>query len=228
MNAIASRPVPRAERAALARLAAAAVRAAAREAVDELERQERLEEADGGELGGDGHRGDPARVVIIGWSRGAIATGAIGLHDEATSSLFKAFVPYSHLDGDCGWVDPDTGADPHAALAQRWARLGGRPPASAGRAAGLARRRTGLRRQFLTWGGRSEARAWRGALAGAGWRAPTGRSLVWELTSSVLPASLFRPSGSACLNEKGTSASGTRWTRTRARRSRRSSAATSS
>lgn len=40
-----------------------------------------------------------------GWSRGAIATGAIGLYDDATSRLFRAFVPYSHLDGDCGWVD---------------------------------------------------------------------------------------------------------------------------
>ena len=67
--------------------------------------------------------GDPARVVIAGWSRGAIATGAIGLHDDATSKLFKAFVPYSHLDGDCGWVD---GGDA-AALARRWARLAGRP-----------------------------------------------------------------------------------------------------
>jgi hypothetical protein len=66
-------------------------------------------------------------VVITGWSRGAIATGAIGLYDDATSLLFKAFVPYSHLDGDCGWVDPDTGADPDAALVQRWARLKGRP-----------------------------------------------------------------------------------------------------
>ena len=42
---------------------------------------------------------------MTGWSRGAIATGALGLYDDATSALFKAFVPYSHLDGDCGWVD---------------------------------------------------------------------------------------------------------------------------
>lgn len=46
--------------------------------------------------------GDPDRVVLVGWSRGAIACGAVGLHDDATSSLFKAFIPYSHLDGDCG------------------------------------------------------------------------------------------------------------------------------
>jgi hypothetical protein len=33
--------------------------------------------------------GDPDRVVVTGWSRGAIATGAIGLHDAETSKLFK-------------------------------------------------------------------------------------------------------------------------------------------
>jgi predicted esterase len=37
--------------------------------------------------------GDPDRVVITGWSRGAIATGAIGLHDASSSKLFKAFIP---------------------------------------------------------------------------------------------------------------------------------------
>merc|ERR1719272_778559 len=66
--------------------------------------------------------GDPDNVVITGWSRGAIATGAIGLYDDATSKLFKAFVPYSHLDGDCGWVDMK-----QPALGERWTRLGGRP-----------------------------------------------------------------------------------------------------
>ena len=66
--------------------------------------------------------GDPARVVVTGWSRGAIATGALGLYDDATSALFKAFVPYSHLDADCGWVDMK-----QPALGQRWDRLAGRP-----------------------------------------------------------------------------------------------------
>lgn len=69
------------------------------------------------------YKGDPSRVVITGWSRGAIATGAIGLYNDATSALFKAFIPYSHLDGDCGWVDQDN----RSALEARWARLGGRP-----------------------------------------------------------------------------------------------------
>ena len=68
------------------------------------------------------YNGDPARVVVTGWSRGAIATGALGLYDDATSALFKAFVPYSHLDGDCGWVDQK-----QPALGQRWDRLAGRP-----------------------------------------------------------------------------------------------------
>ena len=68
------------------------------------------------------YNGDPENIVITGWSRGAIATGAIGLYDDATSRLFKAFVPYSHLDGDCGWVDST-----QPALDARWDRLGGRP-----------------------------------------------------------------------------------------------------
>ena len=67
--------------------------------------------------------GDPDRVVLTGWSRGAIATFALGLHDDATSGLFTAFVPYSHLDGDCGWVDDGNAT----ALHERWARLDGRP-----------------------------------------------------------------------------------------------------
>ena len=76
----------------------------------------------------DLYGGDPERVVITGWSRGAIAVGAIGLHNDATSSLFKAFVPYSHLDGDCGWVDSgEDAANSEAALQARWTRLGGRP-----------------------------------------------------------------------------------------------------
>ena len=68
-------------------------------------------------------------MVITGWSRGAIATGAIGLHDDATSRLFKAFVPYSHLDGDCGWVDAGgpASSEPQEALEARWTRLDGRP-----------------------------------------------------------------------------------------------------
>ena len=43
-------------------------------------------------------------------------------YNDATSKLFKAFVPYSHLDGDCGWVD-----DVLPAAEARWARLAGRP-----------------------------------------------------------------------------------------------------
>ena len=67
--------------------------------------------------------GDATRVAITGWSRGAIATGAVGLHDAASSKLFAAFLPYSHLDGDCGWVDGSNAS----ALGARWQRLAGRP-----------------------------------------------------------------------------------------------------
>lgn len=66
--------------------------------------------------------GDPDRVVLTGWSRGAIAAGAIGLFDDEISRLWRAFLPYSHLDGDCGWVD----AADFSALARRYERLKGR------------------------------------------------------------------------------------------------------
>ena len=69
--------------------------------------------------------GDPARVVLAGFSRGAIAANFLGLHDQETAQLWRAFICYSHYDG----VRPDwpyPGADRPAAFA-RLQRLGGRP-----------------------------------------------------------------------------------------------------
>jgi len=69
--------------------------------------------------------GDPQRVILCGFSRGAIATNAIGLHDEEIAALWRAFICYSHYDGAPGrW--PFTGADAESAR-QRLTRLGGRP-----------------------------------------------------------------------------------------------------
>jgi hypothetical protein len=68
--------------------------------------------------------GDPARVIYAGFSRGAIAGNAIGLHDDAIAGLWRAFVLYSHYEGVREWPYPhSTGA---AALA-RLRRLGSRP-----------------------------------------------------------------------------------------------------
>jgi len=69
--------------------------------------------------------GDPARVVLAGFSRGAIAANYLGLYDDATAPLWRAFLCYSHYDGvRTAWPYP--GADRASALA-RLARLAGRP-----------------------------------------------------------------------------------------------------
>ena len=68
--------------------------------------------------------GDPSRVILIGFSRGAIACNYIGLYDDGIAKLWRAFVPYSHYDGVRNWGYP--GADRASAL-KRLKRLKGRP-----------------------------------------------------------------------------------------------------
>ena len=69
--------------------------------------------------------GDPERVVLCGFSRGAIACNFIGLHNDEIATLWRAFVPYSHYDGvKTGWPYP--GKDRASALV-RLKRLRGRP-----------------------------------------------------------------------------------------------------
>jgi len=69
--------------------------------------------------------GDPSRVVLAGFSRGSIACNYLGLYDDETARLWKAFVCYSQYDGErTGWPYP--GADRVSALA-RLRRLNGRP-----------------------------------------------------------------------------------------------------
>jgi hypothetical protein len=69
--------------------------------------------------------GDPERVVLAGFSRGSIGCHYIGLHDEAMSRLWRAFVCHSHFDGVVEkW--PYQGADRGSAL-ERLRRLGDRP-----------------------------------------------------------------------------------------------------
>jgi hypothetical protein len=68
--------------------------------------------------------GDSARVVLAGFSRGAIACNFLGLHDDETARLWRGFVCYSHYDGVRAWRYP--GAERPAAL-ERLRRLAGRP-----------------------------------------------------------------------------------------------------
>ena len=68
--------------------------------------------------------GDETRVVLAGFSRGAIAANFLGLHDDETARLWRAFVCYSQYDGVRPWPYP--GSDRASALT-RLRRLGGRP-----------------------------------------------------------------------------------------------------
>jgi hypothetical protein len=68
--------------------------------------------------------GDSNRVVFCGFSRGAIAGNALGLHDDETSRLWTAFFLYSHYDGVRTWPFP--GSDRVSARA-RLQRLNNRP-----------------------------------------------------------------------------------------------------
>ena len=48
--------------------------------------------------------GDPAKIVLVGYSRGAIACNYIGLHDDEIARLWRAIIPVSHYDdGHIPW-----------------------------------------------------------------------------------------------------------------------------
>ncbi len=68
--------------------------------------------------------GDPSRVVLAGFSRGAIACNYLGLHDDETARIWCAFFAYSHYDGVRKWPYPES--DRESALV-RLQRLGNRP-----------------------------------------------------------------------------------------------------
>jgi len=68
--------------------------------------------------------GNPTKVFLCGFSRGAIACNFLGLHDDEIAKLWCAFLPYSHYDGVRNWGYP--GAD-QASAKTRLQRLGNRP-----------------------------------------------------------------------------------------------------
>ena len=55
----------------------------------------------------ENYGGDPSSVFITGFSRGAIATGYIGLSSDDVADIWLAFLPHSHYDG--GSFTPDPG-----------------------------------------------------------------------------------------------------------------------
>ncbi|CAM3334052.1 alpha/beta hydrolase family protein [Zobellia roscoffensis] len=68
--------------------------------------------------------GDTSNIILVGFSRGAIAVNYIGLHDDEISHLWKAFIVNSHYDGLKTWDYPNS--DKTSAL-ERLKRLNGRP-----------------------------------------------------------------------------------------------------
>jgi predicted esterase len=67
--------------------------------------------------------GDPSAVILLGFSRGSIGCGFLGLHDDEIADLWLAFVPYSHYDGVRRW---GYAADDRESARTRLARLKGR------------------------------------------------------------------------------------------------------
>jgi hypothetical protein len=72
----------------------------------------------------DQHGADPRRIILAGFSRGAIAVSYLGLRDEETSRWWRGFFAYSHFDGVRDWPYGDS---TRAAALQRLRRLRGRP-----------------------------------------------------------------------------------------------------
>ncbi|WP_063709087.1 hypothetical protein [Rhodopirellula sallentina] len=72
----------------------------------------------------DAFGGDRERVVLCGFSRGAIACSYIGLADDEIAGWWKGIVTHDHFDGEREWKYP--GSDRESALS-RLVRLRGRP-----------------------------------------------------------------------------------------------------
>lgn len=68
--------------------------------------------------------GDPDKIVLCGFSRGAIACGYIGLYDDEIAALWCGFIAYSHYDGVREWPYPNSDK---ASAQFRLQRIDGRP-----------------------------------------------------------------------------------------------------
>jgi hypothetical protein len=75
--------------------------------------------------------GESERMVLAGFSRGAIAVNAVGLQELEFASRWKAFFPNSHYDGVRKWPFPESD---RSSAHQRLNRLAGRPQLISGEA----------------------------------------------------------------------------------------------
>jgi hypothetical protein len=87
--------------------------------------------------------GDPERVFICGFSRGAIATSYIGLANDDIAALWRGVITHDHFDGDRRWNYPES--DRESAM-RRLARLKGRPVLACGIGSGFLRGRPEIAR----------------------------------------------------------------------------------
>lgn len=79
--------------------------------------------------------GDREKLVLVGFSRGALATHFLGLHDDQIAPLWRGLVSFSHFDGVRAWPYP--GSEREAALV-RLKRLGERPELICSESSGVA------------------------------------------------------------------------------------------
>jgi hypothetical protein len=85
--------------------------------------------------------GDPDRVILAGFSRGAIACNYIGLHDDDIAKRWCGMVAYSHYDGVRQW--PFADSDRESAMV-RLRRLGATPQLICHEGHGIAQTRRWL------------------------------------------------------------------------------------
>jgi hypothetical protein len=74
--------------------------------------------------------GDPAQVILCGFSRGAIGVNMIGLHDDEIAKLWRGFVTHDHYDGVREWKGHTWGSPLEryqTEAKQRLNRIGNRP-----------------------------------------------------------------------------------------------------
>ncbi len=74
--------------------------------------------------------GDPKKVVLCGFSRGAIGVSFLGLHDDEVAKLWCGFWAHDHFDGEKEWKGTDWGAPLEKYRQEattRLSRLAGRP-----------------------------------------------------------------------------------------------------
>jgi hypothetical protein len=74
------------------------------------------------------YKGDSTKVILCGFSRGAIATSYVGLHDDKTAKLWSAFFTSDHFDGEREWSQWGSPLAKYRAEAKvRLQRINGRP-----------------------------------------------------------------------------------------------------